>query len=119
MLTLPKRKVENGKPIEQGKLHIAQNLLDKYEIFGTIKGKKYRGSRGTIEEAFEAADALLRKLVPDVDRVCRREQHWHSHPATEGQLKQLRKLFKGKQIPPDITKGWASRLISSNLAGRK
>lgn len=108
------------------KLTIWQNLLDNYEITGNIRGKKYRGERATIEEAFTAADTLIQNACPDLLKVVRREEAWHSGPATPAQLKLLKKLCKGKgkngkdrEVPADIDKGKASKLISSFLAGQQ
>lgn len=99
-------------------LHVEQNVLDKWEVFGSIKGKKYRGSRDTIEEIFSAADGLVQKVAPDALKVLPREAVWHSDPPTEPQIKLLKKLFKGKPLPLDLDKGKASRLISSFMAGK-
>jgi hypothetical protein len=34
-------------------------------------------------------------------------------------MKTLKKFYKGKQLPNNLTKGMASRLISQALAGRQ
>jgi len=99
-------------------LHVEQNLLDKWEVFGSIKGKKYRGERDTIEEVFTAADGLVQKVVPESLKVLNREAHWHKDPPTDAQIKTLKRFFKGKPLPLDLDKGKASRLISSYLAGK-
>lgn len=114
MISLPKS--NHASPRES--LRIQQNLLDKYEIFGTIKGQAYRGERDTVEAAFQAADTLLQNTCADVLKVLRREESWHHEPATAPQLKLLMKLFKGKPLPHQLDKGKASRLISSHLAGQ-
>jgi len=103
---------------EKDEVRVVQNLLDKWEISGTIKGKKYKGQRDTMEAAFEAADALIRKTVPEAIKIVNREAAWHKDPPTDAQMKLLKKLFKGKQIPTDLTKGQASKLIGSALAGK-
>lgn len=103
---------------DKDKLEIVQNLLDKYEIFGNIKGNRYRGERDTVEAAFQAADDLINKTCSDALKVLRREETWHTHPATPAQLKLLKKFYKGKAIPPDLSKGQASKLISSFMAGQ-
>ena len=99
-------------------IQIAQNLLDRWEVFGTIKGKKYRGDRESLDEIFSAADGLVQKACPEALKILNREEKWHGDPATEGQLKTLKKFYKGKAIPPDLTKGAASRIIGSYLAGK-
>jgi superfamily II DNA or RNA helicase len=97
---------------------IEQNLLDNWEIRGTIKGKRYKGERGTIEEAFTAADGIIRTTSSEALKVLSREATWHKDPATEGQIRMLNKLYKGKALPLDMDKGKASRLISSFIAGK-
>lgn len=96
---------------------IQENLLTKWDIQATIKGKKYKGQRDSMAEAFSTADSLIRDKVPEVLKVVKREASWHSLPPTEGQMKLVRKLYKGKQIP-DLTRGAASKLISSFFAGK-
>jgi superfamily II DNA or RNA helicase len=101
------------------KIEINQNLLDKYEITANIKGNKYRGERGTIEAAFSAADDTINKVCPEALKVLRRVETWHKDPATPAQMKLLAKFYKGRAIPPDLSKGQASKLISSFMAGKK
>ena len=99
---------------------IQQDLLDKYIINGEIGGKKYKGTRESIGEAFQCADNLIFNQAPDVLKIIKREgQQWHGAPATAAQLKFIHKLFKGKPIPVNLTKGRASQIISSRLAGTK
>jgi ATP-dependent helicase IRC3 len=97
---------------------LEQNLLDTWELRGNIKGKKYRGERSTMAEAFSAADGLIAKVVPEAVTLLKRKAHWHEDAATPKQMKMLRKFFKGKQIPPDITKGEASKLIGEHFASK-
>ena len=116
---------ETGKMTPYGKpekvsdsLVIRQNLLDRWDISGTIKGKPAKGERSTMEEAFSAADAVVSNFYPDALKILRRKESWHDDPATEGQVKLLKKFFKGKAIPNDLSKGAASKLISSYMAQR-
>lgn len=99
-------------------VHIQQNLLDKWEIFGIIKQHRYRGERDTMAEAFSAADKVVRNNCGDALKILSRQAFWHHDPATEAQVRALTKMFKGKTLPPDLNKGMASKLISSYLAGR-
>jgi hypothetical protein len=100
-------------------LRIKHNLLDFFELEGHIEGKKYKGKRDSLAAALSAADAVVQKVVPAALRVVKKEQAWHKEPASEAQLKTLKKFYKGKQIPPDMNKGTASRLISVYLTGKK
>jgi hypothetical protein len=103
---------------EKDEIRIEQNLLDIWEIRGKIKGKKYRGQRDTMGAAFSVADDLVRKTSPEVLKLVDRKAHWHNDPPTDAQLTVLRRLYKGKQIPADLTKGQASSLIGAAKAGR-
>jgi hypothetical protein len=51
-------------------------------------------------------------------RLVKQKQEWHNEPATDAQRKTLKKFMKGKQIPVDLNKGKASRLISAYIAGK-
>ena len=83
----------------------------------TISGRRYRGSRDALGEAFRVADELIHTQAPDVLKIVKREgERWHNDPATPAQLKLLAKLLKGKKIPPDIDKKTASQVISSFFA---
>ncbi len=68
--------------------------------------------------AFDAADSLVRKLVPTSLAVIQRKAWWHEAPATPEQIKMIKRLYKGKQIPSDLTKGEASKQIGAALAGK-
>ncbi len=99
-------------------LRITQNAMDKWEISATIETQKYNGVRDTLEEAFHAADDLLIQKCPSVVKLVKQKANWHKDEASPGQLKMLKRLFKGKQIPHDMTKGRASQLIGAALAGK-
>lgn len=99
-------------------LRITQNLLDKWEVKGIINNQKYSGTRDTIEEIFQAADSLVMNKASDQIRILKRKEAWHDKPVTPDQLKLLAKFYKGKAIPNDLTRGKASALIGSFLAGK-
>jgi hypothetical protein len=103
---------------DKQEVRVKENLLEKWEISGIIKGQKYKGVRDTIDAAFKVADDLVYEKSPETLKLLRREEKWHSQPATTAQLNLLRKLCKGKPLPDDLDKGKASRLISSFLAGK-
>lgn len=100
-------------------IRIKQNLLDEFELEGYVKETKYKGVRGTLAEALSVADTLVQKVIPEALRVVKKEQAWHNDSATSSQIKALKKFYKGKQIPQELKKGAASRMISAYLAGRK
>lgn len=101
---------------DKERLTICQNLLDHWDITGTIKGKPAKGERPNLEEAFSAADSIIAKHYAEALKILKREETWHKDPATPAQLKLLKKFFKGKAIPTDLSKGAASKLISSHMA---
>jgi hypothetical protein len=104
---------------EKESITIRQNLLDKWEIRTRLDGRNHAGQRDSIEEAFRAADSLILTKRAQAFRLVKQKQSWHADPATPGQLKTLKKFYKGKQIPLNINKGRASRLISAYLAGKE
>jgi superfamily II DNA or RNA helicase len=95
---------------------IDQDILDKFECRGSIRGKRYKGTRTTIEEAFAAADGLVKTMAPEALKLVNRDEPWHKLPPTPAQLKAVKRMFKGKQIPPNLTRGWCSKLIGSKKA---
>jgi ATP-dependent helicase IRC3 len=103
---------------DQEMMKIEQNLLDKYIMSGTLNGKKYYGERDTLEAAFQATDGLIIKNRPDVVKVVKREQAWHDDEPSPKQMERLKQLYRGKQMPANLTKGKASRLISAAIAGK-
>jgi ATP-dependent helicase IRC3 len=90
---------------------IKQNMLDQWEIYMMLDGQGYRGQRDALEDAFTAAEELIIKLKPEHLRLLQRNAKWTEGPASEAQMKQLRRLYKGKSIPATLSKGQASRLI--------
>jgi hypothetical protein len=66
--------------------------------------------------AFKAADATIQEHGDNIIRVVGREQKWHKDAATDKQLATLKKLYKGKAIPADLSKGAACKLISQFFA---
>jgi ATP-dependent helicase IRC3 len=102
----------------QDQVKIKQNLLDKWEISAKIHNQKYKGERDSIEQAFSAADNLVNQYAVESLKLLKREATWHNDSATVAQLNLLRKFYKGKPLPDDLTKGKASQLISAFLAGK-
>ena len=103
---------------EKDEVRITQNLLDIWEIRAKIKGKKYKGERNSVEEAFSAADKLIVDTVPESIKIIKREASWHNDLPTDKQLKALKNLYKGKQIPKNLTKGEATKLIGAAIANK-
>lgn len=103
---------------EKESVKIEQNLLDVWTIKGYIKGKRYKGERDTMSAAFSAADDLIKKVAPEALKLVDRKATWRDEPATPKQLKNIRKFYKGKQIPENLTKGVADGLIKAALVGK-
>jgi ATP-dependent helicase IRC3 len=104
---------------EHGSVKITQNLLDKYEIYGKIKDKTYRGERDSIADAFAVADGLVTKLCSESLKLVERGASWRQMPPKEDQMKLLHKLYKGKEISTNLTRGEVSDKIGEALAGKK
>lgn len=127
ILTLPKPEGSHWS-VMADKVRITQNLLDKYEVLGTIKGVTYRGERDTIEEAFGVADKLILDKASESLVLLKRNAGWHEGEATAPQIELLTKLVKAynkkhpgkpaKVIPPNLGKGAASKLIGQFLANK-
>lgn len=97
---------------------IKENLLDKWTIHATLNNQKYKGERPTMSEAFSAADELVRTHAAEYLKIIKRDASWHDGPASEGQIKFIKKLYKGRAIPNNLSKGAASKLIGQALAGK-
>lgn len=99
------------------RITIKQNMLEQFEIEATIKGRKFKGQRGKVEEAFQAAEQLVLEHASNEVKILKREgEKWHGDLATEPQLKLLKRFMKGRTFPADLTKGQASRLIGSFMS---
>jgi ATP-dependent helicase IRC3 len=93
--------------------YIRQNAFERWETTATINGRRYRGERDTLEEMFRIADALVCEEGKEhlkILKQCGREK-WHDNPASEAQIILLKRFYKGRQIPPTLTSGVASKLI--------
>jgi superfamily II DNA or RNA helicase len=101
---------------EKDEIRITQNLLDKWELHGKLKGKKYKGERDSLDAVFSAADDLVKNVAPDVLKLVQRDAEWHKLEPTSGQLKALKRIYKKKPIPYNMTRGWASKLIGAGKA---
>ena len=98
------------------KATIRQNLLGKFEISMVLNGTNYSGERDSLEAAFQAADATVRERAADMVRILGQTQRWHKDVATEKQLSLIRRILPGKQLPANLTKGAAARIISQHFA---
>jgi superfamily II DNA or RNA helicase len=71
-------------------------------------------AEGDANTAFSWADAWLRSKHPKaVETLLESAVAWRAEPATHAQLKLIKRLSKGQEIPKDLTKGQAGKLISS------
>ena len=99
---------------------IAQNLLDQHDVWFFRKddtgGRIVRERIDSLKElprAFDAAEAHVRSARPKSVRLVRRGSRWRDQPVTEKQRQVL--LRQGVKIPPNLTKGQASLMISQIL----
>lgn len=104
------------------RLTIKQNMLDKWEFKGTVKGQKYKAERDTLAEIFSVADGLIQDKVAESLILLNKTEAWHNDPVTAGQLWLLKRLankeakrrgIPAQPLPKDLDKGTASKLISS------
>jgi superfamily II DNA or RNA helicase len=99
-----------------GFVYIEQNMLDQWEITGLVNDKAFRGTRGSMEEAFKAADEQIRTRVSrGTLGLVKREAKWHKDPATPAQLNTLKKVFPWRNFPSDLTKGQASKILNEKF----
>src|SRR5580704_5749312 len=100
------------------KLEIRKNLLGKFDVSGIVNGKTVSGTRDTLEKAVRDCDAWIRKNASQQLPILRQKSKWHSTPATEKQRATLHKLLRGtgQQVPADLSKGDASRIIGQRIA---
>jgi superfamily II DNA or RNA helicase len=76
-------------------------------------------AEGDANTAFSWADAWLRSKHPKaVETLLESAVAWRAEPATPAQIKLIKRFSKGQEIPKDLTKGAAGRLISSKKSFR-
>ena len=105
---------------QTGEVRIKQNFLGQWEIKGKVKKQEFEGIRSTMEEAFVAADHVVRERANYVMDLLDRKPTWNGKPMKKNgkQHNLLRKLYPGKQWPSDFTMGQASFWIDKRLAKR-
>lgn len=116
-IPLQKNDATGAKP---GIVRIHQNLLDKWDVDGYYGGREFHGERGSIEEAFAAADQQIRERAPASVVLVNRKASWMTKPATKNQMTLLGRLYgKHKMWPEDFTQGQASFWIDKRIGGKK
>lgn len=104
------------------KLSIQQNMLDKWEFKGTVKGQKYKAERDTIADIFSVADGLIQDKASESLKILKQDEPWHSDPITTPQLNLIKRLSNklakqrgvpAQPLPIGLDKGKGSKLISS------
>jgi ATP-dependent helicase IRC3 len=104
---------------DKGQNHLSQNALERWEVEATIKGNHVKESDiDTFSGALQTGEQFLDMFGKEYKKILTREAKWHDEPMTPPQERFLRKLYKGKTIPPGLLKGQAAKLISSALAGK-
>jgi superfamily II DNA or RNA helicase len=95
---------------------IGMNSLGRY-IF--TRNGEVIAAEGEAGIAFSLADAWLRSRHPDaVKNLLESSVQWRHELATPAQIKLIRRMSKGQEIPKDLTKGQAGRYISSRKGSR-
>lgn len=109
-LNVPK---ERGKP---GQVRIFENLLNQWEIVGSINEESFHGVRTSVEEAFKAADEQVRGRVKRrTFSLVRREAKWTKKKASADQMALLKKVMPWRNFPDDLTSGQASLLLKERF----
>ena len=92
-------------------------ILDRWEV-ALQQGRQERpmGTFSELREAIGKADAFVESRRPESIRLVSRSTPWRRAPASPKQIELLHK--SGLHIPPGITKGQASHMISM-LLGRR
>jgi ATP-dependent helicase IRC3 len=101
ILSIPERQAIKGQYSQylHEKLHLEQNELDEWELsISTTKDTRKLGTFGTLKEAFETADDVVRRCRPERLKLLTRESEWKNNPATEAVKKYLRTLSKNKPL---------------------
>jgi ATP-dependent helicase IRC3 len=115
-----------GEPLrrgEKGGVTIQKNVLGTWDVRGRIKDCSFHGIRGTMEEAFVAADNIVREKAGQLLSFMNRKGTWQGDlMIREGksakQFKLLSNLYPGRKWPEDTTKGQASFWIDKKI-GKK
>jgi superfamily II DNA or RNA helicase len=95
---------------------IGLNSLGRY-IF--TRNGEVIAAEGEASIAFSLADAWLRSRHPEaVKNLLESSVQWRAEPATPAQIKLIRRMSKGQEVPKDLTKGQAGRYISSRKGSR-
>jgi hypothetical protein len=59
---------------------------------------------------------LIKQVAPESLKIVDKSASWRQNPASKKQITALKKLYKGKQIPDDLTMGEASEKIAAAKA---
>ena len=108
-------------PEGAGLVHIYENTLGQWELYGKIKGDEFHGIRPSFEEAIKVTDEQIRKRVSKQTlSYISREAKWHGQPVTRGQRLTLERLFPWKKFNYEMmSRGQASKVIAEKfLKGR-
>ncbi len=108
VLTLPNRE----------RATITSNVLGKFSVAVTVNGKTRTGDVDSLEKAFQAADRVVEREARHSLTLLYRDRRWHQDAATPEQFKTLRRLYKDRLVPADLSKGEASRLIGQFFANK-
>jgi superfamily II DNA or RNA helicase len=90
---------------------IGRNSLNRY-IF--TRNGEVIAAEGDPTTAFTLADSWMRAKHPEaVKNLLENSVQWRAEKATPAQIKLIRRMSKGQEVPKDLTKGQAGRLISA------
>ena len=103
----------SGRAFEQAK---AEERPQSTPFFDQVVA----GASGTesFEEAFAAADQLIREKAPASVVLVNRKASWMTNPARKAQMTLLSRLYGKHKAWPDITQGQASHWINKRIGGK-
>lgn len=110
-------------PHNNEQVKIYQDLLDKWNVAGSIKSNKFSmGGLNDLPEAFTQADNLVQSYGKDLLKLLRREEKWHKNKISLVQRNLISKLYKHEphimsQLDR-LSRGEASVLIDKKFSAR-
>lgn len=101
-LSLPKRETMEVLPTRLD-TWLIRFTDEKHEVFNLPEHRE-------LSEAIKAADFLVRQLRNDATKLVDRRARWRQQPASEKQIKCLRKMRM--EFPEQINKGQAAAILT-------
>jgi superfamily II DNA or RNA helicase len=99
---------------------IAEDLLGKYSVFGSIKQRKYlRDGFHSLPEALDYAEMNITTNGKEFMTLLRREAQWHKGKPSLAQIAQLKRFKVPQDVISKMTKGDAHKFLAEKFGGRR